>query len=79
MNAPYYLKKAGKAEVKVTAADGTVVFETELDAKKGINYATWGLLNKDEKLIEAGTYTLHVSGKGFDEEKEFKVVKFNRW
>ncbi|MDB4584708.1 hypothetical protein N9164_16275, partial [Draconibacterium sp.] len=79
MNAPYYLKKAGKAEVKVTAADGTVVFETELDAKKGINYATWGLLTKDEKLVEAGTYKLQISGTGFDETKEFEVKPFSRW
>jgi hypothetical protein len=79
LNAPYYLKEAGKVKLKVTTADDTVVFEIETDAKKGLNYAEWGLINKDKKLVEAGTYKLQISGNGFELLKEFEVLAFNRW
>ena len=78
LNAPYYLKKAGKVDLKVTTSAGTIVFEKEADAKKGINHAEWDLLTTDEKLVEAGTYKLKISGEGFDVEEEFEVVEFNR-
>ncbi len=40
---------------------------------------TWGLMNNEEKLVEPGTYKLIISGKGFEEEKEFEIKKFSRW
>lgn len=79
LNAPYYLKEACKVEIEVTDVDGNVVYETKADAKKGLNYAEWGLFNTDEELVKEGTFKFQITGEGFEEIKEFEVEPFSRW
>ncbi len=79
MNAPYYLIEAGNVELKISDAEGTVVYETSIDAAKGLNYAEWGLLNSEEALVKAGNYTLQIVGKDFEESQAFEVKPFSRW
>lgn len=79
LKAPYYLKEAGQVEVKITDAEENVAYEEKVDAKKGLNYAGWGLFNTNEELVEVGTFKIQLTGNGFDESKEFEVKPFSRW
>lgn len=77
LKAPLYLKKAEIVAIKIVDASGTSVFETKIEGKKGLNYITWNLL-KNEAPVNAGNYTLQVSGIDFSESKAFSVRSFSR-
>lgn len=79
LEAPFFLKNIGEIDVKVLDYKGSVVFETKFDGKRGLNNILWGLLNNEEIPVDAGTFTLQVSGKGFEQNKDFEVNAFSRW
>lgn len=79
LKAPYYIKESGKVKMEITGSDENIVYSERFDVQKGLNYADWGLMNKEDKIVEPGMYKFKISGKGFSEEKKFEVLKFDRW
>ncbi|WP_346860444.1 hypothetical protein [uncultured Draconibacterium sp.] len=75
MEAPVYMKEAAHINVTVTDVNTAEVYSAEMDAKKGLNYFSWDLLNKGEP-VKAGNYKLQISGNGFNTEKEFEVKSY---
>ncbi len=78
LNAPYYLKRAAKVKIEIRNAQDTLVFNEKAEAAKGLNKVVWDLYKTDGELAEKGTYTLHITGKGFEESKAFEVKPFSR-
>ncbi len=76
LNAPFYLKSAGKAVVKIVNADDEIVKDFEIEGVKGLNFVEWNLNDDEENLVEAGTFKLQIEGSGYSVEKEFEVREF---
>lgn len=79
MRAPFYLKSDGEIEWRINNADGTEIIVEKQDAIAGLNYLEWNLMDKDEEAVKAGSYTLTISGDGFEVEKEFEVKERQRY
>jgi len=78
LKVPVYVKTAGKISVKITDEGKVVLYSTTLNATKGLNYFSWGLLDNKEDLVEAGKYKMNIYGDGFEDAKEFEVKPFDR-
>lgn len=78
LNAPFYLKSAGKTVVKIVNADDETVKEFEIKGAKGLNFVKWNLMVDEDNLVEAGTYKLQVEGDGYSVEEEFKIEEYSR-
>ncbi len=76
--APYYLKSGGDVEINIVDNDGISVKEIKTGASNGINFVSWNLMLNDEELAKEGTFKLKISGKDFNEEKEFVLKKAER-
>lgn len=76
LEAPVYVKEAGKIKIKILDIDGEIVSEDEMEIQKGINYVSWNLLN-NKVPVKKGEYKLYISGQGFDDKKAFEVQSFS--
>ncbi len=77
---PFYLKEKQEVLISITDKDGNIIFENNITADKGLNFAEWDLYpnmkkNTDNHVVE-GSYTFSIKGKDFEKEKSFSVSKF---
>lgn len=74
-----YLKKSQKVRITIKDQDENIVFESNLEKDKGLNFIDWDMTqSKDNKLVKAGKYMLEIKGSDFKESKEFNIAKFSR-
>lgn len=78
MNAPFYVKTAGKVKIEITDAKDKLIFEESIETSKGLNHATWGLFNTNDELVKPATYIIKISSAAFEESTEFEVKPFNK-
>lgn len=78
LKAPIFVKEGGEVTAIVNNTAGNEVFKKEIKADAGLNYLNWDMKNTNKEDVEPGTYTLILSGKGFETQKEFELKAFRR-
>ncbi len=75
---PVFVKNAGEFQATINDLNGSQIYSEKLMANAGLNYFVWNLRNADEKPVEAGTYSLSITGSGVEAEQEFDIKAFRR-
>ncbi|MFC2097766.1 WD40/YVTN/BNR-like repeat-containing protein [Bacteroidota bacterium] len=82
----FYLAKGGKVKIELLDNKDKAIWETDFQARKGINQYRWDLItkqvyivaayfNRSKQFVRPGKYTVKISNKNFEISNSIEIVK----
>ena len=78
LNAPFYLKTGGEVTISIINSEKISVKEIAIMGDKGLNFVDWDMMLEEDKMVEAGKFTIQIKGNRFSAVEEFEVKKMQR-